>query len=129
MSAFFSKADIHRHPFRLSPNVCFRPEADIRGFLILRLYGAKCLTKPRHEQRWTLIYGILSFHKEMNSSLRDAPNFPHQGHSSPMSCDQFFYSAEIRQICRRYQRQNGAIKYVTESDRFKVMLLKKMDEL
>ena len=46
-----------------------------------------------------------------------------------MSCDQFFYSVEIRQICRRYQRQNGAIEYVTESDRFKVMLLKKMDEL
>ncbi len=59
----------------------------------------------------------------------DVPNCPHQSHSPPMTCDQFFYSVEIRQICRRYLRQNGAIKDVTEGDRFKVMLLKKMDEL
>ncbi len=30
MSAFFSKADVEEHLFRLSPNVCFRPEADIQ---------------------------------------------------------------------------------------------------
>ncbi len=29
MSAFFSKADIHKHRFRLSPNVCFRPQAAV----------------------------------------------------------------------------------------------------
>ncbi len=30
MSAFFSKADVQKHPFRLSLNVCFRPKAVIR---------------------------------------------------------------------------------------------------
>ena len=29
MSAFFSKAAVHKHGFRLSPNVCFRPEAAV----------------------------------------------------------------------------------------------------
>ncbi len=28
MSAFFPKADVKKHPCRLSLNVCFRPEAD-----------------------------------------------------------------------------------------------------
>ena len=29
MSAFFSKADVKEHRFRLSLNVCFRPGADV----------------------------------------------------------------------------------------------------
>ena len=32
MSAFFSKAAVKEHRFRLSLNVCFRPGADIRIF-------------------------------------------------------------------------------------------------
>ena len=32
-SAFFSEADVKELPFRLSLNVCFRPEGDIRIFL------------------------------------------------------------------------------------------------
>ena len=30
MSASFSKADVKEHLFRLSPNVCFRPKADVQ---------------------------------------------------------------------------------------------------
>ena len=30
MSAFFSKADVKERPFRLSPNVRFRPEAAVQ---------------------------------------------------------------------------------------------------
>ncbi len=29
MSAFFSEADVKEGRFRLGPNVCFRPEADV----------------------------------------------------------------------------------------------------
>ena len=29
MSAFFSKAAVQTYPFRLGPNVCFRPGADV----------------------------------------------------------------------------------------------------
>ncbi len=34
MSAFFSKAAVQKHPFRLSLNVCFRPRTVVRSTLI-----------------------------------------------------------------------------------------------
>jgi len=38
MSAFFPKADVNKHPFRLSPNVRYRPKADIQEIPILALF-------------------------------------------------------------------------------------------
>ena len=54
MSAFFSKADVEEHQFRLGPNVCFRPQADMPKLgwkveVISRIGSAGLTHPPRRD--------------------------------------------------------------------------------